>query len=73
MATDVAIREIFFTDLAEKVCAHPSDMVGSDLFRCWCHNNNSCTPDKDPGVENLILPMLSYPGRLETSSCEIRS
>ena len=24
-----------------------------------------------PGIENLILPMLSYPGRQVTSSCEI--
>ena len=32
----------------------------------------SCTPDKDvlrfnPGIENLILPMLSYPG------CHVRA
>ena len=26
-----------------------------------------------PGMENLILPMLSYPGRQVTSSCEIAS
>ena len=26
-----------------------------------------------PGIENLILPMLSYPGRQVTSSCEIAS
>ena len=26
-----------------------------------------------PGIENLILPMLSYPGCQVTSSCEIAS
>ena len=26
-----------------------------------------------PGIENLFLPMLSYPGRQVTSSCEIAS
>ena len=26
-----------------------------------------------PGIENLILPMLSYPERQVTSSCEIAS
>ena len=34
----------------------------------------SCIPDNYifyPGKENLILPMLSYPGRQITSSCEI--
>ena len=34
-------------------------------------NENSCTLDKDmrlyPGIENLILPMLSYPG------CHVRA
>ena len=27
----------------------------------------------DPGMENLIFPMLSYPKRQVTSSCEIAS
>ena len=26
-----------------------------------------------PGIENLILPMISYPGRQVTSSCEVAS
>ena len=37
----------------------------------------SCTPAKDirfyPWIENLLLPMRSYPGRQVTSSCEIAS
>ena len=40
-------------------------------------NSFSCTPDKDmtfyPWIENLILPMLSYPGRQVTPSYEIAS
>ena len=38
----------------------------------------SCTLDKDnlrfyPGIEDLIIPKLSYPGHQETSLCEIAS
>ena len=29
--------------------------------------------EKKPGIENLILPMLSYQERQVTSSCEIAS
>ena len=41
----------------------------------WYNQTISCTPDKRfyPVIENLILPMLSYPRRQVTSSCKIAS
>ena len=44
--------------------SHDSKRFLSHLFR---------TSDIYPGIEYLILPMLSYPGRQVTSSCEIAS
>ena len=59
----------------------PDDTLLEVNHNNWLrHTKFSCTPDKDtlylkfyPGIENLILPMLSYPGRQATSSCETAS
>ena len=60
---------------------HPSQQFFSHagmglpgLNQYLSENKVSCTPDKDirefnPGIENLILPMLSYPGSQVTPSC----